>query len=96
MARRLISTGSTWEREVGYSRVVVDDEWAFVSGTTGFDYATMTISPDVADQAKRMIRLSDGEIVDDQRSVGVHDSPPAVHSQKSAHHDAEGVIEARP
>jgi enamine deaminase RidA (YjgF/YER057c/UK114 family) len=55
MARHLISTGSTWEREVGYSRVVVDDEWAFVSGTTGFDYATMTISPDVADQARQAL-----------------------------------------
>ena len=53
MARRLISTGSTFEREVGYSRAVVDGDWAFVSGTTGFDYAKMTISPDVGEQTRR-------------------------------------------
>jgi enamine deaminase RidA (YjgF/YER057c/UK114 family) len=55
MARRLISTGSKFEREVGYSRVVVDDDWAFVSGTTGFDYATMTISPDVGEQTRQAL-----------------------------------------
>ena len=55
MARRLISSGSQFEREVGYSRVVVDGEWAFVSGTTGFDYATMTISEDVAEQARQAL-----------------------------------------
>ncbi|MBV8711214.1 MAG: RidA family protein [Solirubrobacterales bacterium] len=55
MTRRLISSGSTFERNVGYSRAVVDGEWAFVSGTTGFDYATMTISPDVAEQARQAL-----------------------------------------
>jgi enamine deaminase RidA (YjgF/YER057c/UK114 family) len=55
MARRLISTGSKWEQEVGYSRVVVDGDWAFVSGTTGFDYATMTISPSVAEQTRQAL-----------------------------------------
>ena len=55
MARRLISSGSQFEREVAYSRVVVDGEWAFVSGTTGFDYATMTISEDVAEQARQAL-----------------------------------------
>ena len=55
MARRLVSTGSRFEREVGYSRVVVDGEWAFVSGTTGFDYATMTISDDVAEQTRQTL-----------------------------------------
>ena len=55
MTRRLISSGSQFEREVGYSRVVVDGEWAFVSGTTGFDYATMTISEDVADQTRQAL-----------------------------------------
>ncbi|MFY9343097.1 MAG: RidA family protein [Planctomycetota bacterium] len=50
MPRRLISSGSTFEAEIGYSRAVVDGEWIFVSGTTGFDYATMTIAPEVAAQ----------------------------------------------
>ena len=56
MARRLISSGSTFEREIGYSRAVVDDEWVFVSGTTGFDYAAMTISDDVAAQAEQCLK----------------------------------------
>ena len=46
MARRLISSGSTFEKSIGYSRAVVDGDWIFVSGTTGFDYATMTIQDD--------------------------------------------------
>jgi enamine deaminase RidA (YjgF/YER057c/UK114 family) len=48
--RRLISSGSRFEADIGYSRAVVDGDWIFVSGTTGFDYATMTISEDVAEQ----------------------------------------------
>jgi enamine deaminase RidA (YjgF/YER057c/UK114 family) len=55
MARRLISTGSQFERDVGYSRAVVDGGWAFVSGTTGFDYTTMTISDDVAEQTRQAL-----------------------------------------
>jgi enamine deaminase RidA (YjgF/YER057c/UK114 family) len=51
--RRLISSGSSFEREIGYSRAVVDDEWVFVAGTTGFDYATMSIADDVALQAEQ-------------------------------------------
>ncbi|HZF16221.1 MAG TPA: hypothetical protein VE046_09795 [Steroidobacteraceae bacterium] len=42
MTRRLISSGSTFENDIGYSRAVVDGEWIFVSGTTGFDYAKMS------------------------------------------------------
>jgi enamine deaminase RidA (YjgF/YER057c/UK114 family) len=53
--RRLISSGSPFERDIGYSRAVVDGEWVFVSGTTGFDYATMTISDDVAEQAEQCL-----------------------------------------
>jgi enamine deaminase RidA (YjgF/YER057c/UK114 family) len=54
--RRLISSGSTFEAEIGYSRAVVDGGWVFVSGTTGFDYETMTISPDVAEQCQHALR----------------------------------------
>jgi len=54
--RRLISSGSTFEREVGYSRAVVDGEWVFVSGTTGFDYQSMTISDNLLEQAEQCLR----------------------------------------
>jgi enamine deaminase RidA (YjgF/YER057c/UK114 family) len=64
MARRLISSGSQFERDVGYSRVVVDGEWAFVSGTTGFDYAAMTISDDVADQARKALENIAGALAE--------------------------------
>ena len=56
MTRRLISSGSTFEKEIGYSRAVVDGDWVFVSGTTGFDYATMTISDDVVEQAEQCLK----------------------------------------
>ena len=55
-ARRLISSGSPFEAEIGYSRAVVQGDWVFVSGTTGFDYATMTIADDVAAQAEQCLR----------------------------------------
>ncbi len=54
--RRLISSGSTFERDIGYSRAVVDGDWVFVSGTTGFDYTTMTIADDVAAQTEQCLR----------------------------------------
>jgi enamine deaminase RidA (YjgF/YER057c/UK114 family) len=56
MARRLISSGSTFEREIGYSRAVVDGDWIFVSGTTGFDYSSMTISESLAAQTEQCLR----------------------------------------
>jgi enamine deaminase RidA (YjgF/YER057c/UK114 family) len=56
VARHLISSGSTFEREIGYSRAVVDGEWIFVSGTTGFDYASMTIADGVAEQVEQCLR----------------------------------------
>lgn len=55
MTRRLISSGSTFEREVGYSRAVVDGDWIFVAGTTGFDYASMTIADDVGAQVEQCL-----------------------------------------
>lgn len=57
--RRLISSGSVFEAEYGYSRAVVDGEWAFVAGTTGFDYAAGTISDDPAEQARQALRNID-------------------------------------
>jgi enamine deaminase RidA (YjgF/YER057c/UK114 family) len=52
MTRRLISTGSPFEKTAGYSRAVVQGDWCFVSGTTGYDYASMTMPEDIADQAR--------------------------------------------
>lgn len=54
--RRLISSGSSFEEQIGYSRAVVDGDWIFVSGTTGFDYATMSIAEDIAAQAEQCLR----------------------------------------
>ena len=56
MTRRLISSGSVFEAQIGYSRAVVADGWVFVSGTTGFDYVTMQISDDVVVQAEQTWR----------------------------------------
>ena len=54
--RKLISSGSEFEHKIGYSRAVVDGDWVFVSGTTGFNYATMTISDNVVEQAEQCFR----------------------------------------
>lgn len=54
--RQLVSSGSSFEAEIGYSRAVVDGDWVFVSGTTGFDYATMQIADDVAAQCEQTLR----------------------------------------
>src|SRR5882724_10663697 len=54
--RRLISSGSTFESEIGYSRAVVEGDWVFVSGTTGFDYRTMTIADGVTEQTEQCLR----------------------------------------
>jgi enamine deaminase RidA (YjgF/YER057c/UK114 family) len=54
--RRLISSGSTFEAEIGFSRAVVDGDWIFVSGTTGFDYAAMTIADDIVAQTDQCLR----------------------------------------
>ena len=56
MARRLISSGSAFEAVAGYSRAVVDGDWIHVSGTTGFDYATMTISDDLVTQTRQVFK----------------------------------------
>ena len=56
MTRRLISSGSTFEADIGYSRAVVDGEWVFVSGTTGFDYTKMEIPEGIVAQAEQCLR----------------------------------------
>jgi enamine deaminase RidA (YjgF/YER057c/UK114 family) len=56
MKRTLISSGSSFEQEIGYSRAVVQGDWIFVSGTTGFDYASMTIAEGVEAQAEQCLK----------------------------------------
>ena len=55
MSVRHISTGSPFEEKIGYSRAVVADGWVFVAGTTGYDYETMTMPEDVADQCRNTL-----------------------------------------
>jgi enamine deaminase RidA (YjgF/YER057c/UK114 family) len=56
MSRQLISTGSPFEKTAGYSRAVVDGDFAFVAGTTGYDYATMTMPEDVTSQTRNCFK----------------------------------------
>jgi enamine deaminase RidA (YjgF/YER057c/UK114 family) len=56
MARKRIFSGSVFEEKGGYCRALVDGNWIFVSGTTGYDYARGTISPDVSEQARQTVR----------------------------------------
>jgi enamine deaminase RidA (YjgF/YER057c/UK114 family) len=55
MPRQLISSGTTFEQEIGYSRAVIDGEWVFVSGTTGFQYSTMTIPEGLLEQTEQCL-----------------------------------------
>ncbi len=55
MTRRHITSGSTFEEQIGYSRAVVDGRWVFVSGTTGYDYTTMTLARGVVAQARQVL-----------------------------------------
>jgi len=56
MSRRLISTGSPFEKTAGYSRAVIDGDFAFVAGTTGYDYATMSMPADVTSQSRNCFK----------------------------------------
>ena len=56
MTRRLISSGSAFEEQIGYSRAVVDGDWVFVSGTTGFDYTSLSISDSLLQQTEQCLK----------------------------------------
>ena len=60
--RRLISSGSPFERTAGYSRAVVQGDWCFVSGTTGYDYATMTMPETVEEQTRNCLSTIRGAL----------------------------------
>lgn len=62
MSRKLISSDSPFESDIGYSRAVVVGDWVFVSGTTGFDYATMTIADDLLLQTEQCMRNIDAAL----------------------------------
>ena len=64
MTRLLISTGSPFEKVVGYSRAVVDGDWCWVAGTTGYDYAAMTMPDDVGEQARNAMETIAKALVD--------------------------------
>ena len=55
MTRTLISSGSPFEKQVGYSRALVDGDWAFVAGTTGYDPETRTMPESAAEQARNAL-----------------------------------------
>jgi enamine deaminase RidA (YjgF/YER057c/UK114 family) len=67
--RKRISSGSSFEKLAGYSRLVVDGEWVFVSGTSGFDYTTMTVSDSAAEQAHQCFRNIAGALAQAEASL---------------------------
>jgi enamine deaminase RidA (YjgF/YER057c/UK114 family) len=64
MSRRLISTGSPFEKTAGYSRAVIDGDFAFVAGTTGYDYTTMTMPADVTQQTRNCFKTIEAALKD--------------------------------
>ncbi len=64
MDRKLISSGSPFEAAVGYSRAVVQGDWCFVAGTTGYDYATMAMPDAIEDQARNALATIDKALVE--------------------------------
>ena len=71
MKRQLIASGSTFEQEIGYSRAVAQGGWIFVSGTTGFDYTTMSIAEGVVEQAEQCLKNIESALR--QANSGLHD-----------------------
>jgi enamine deaminase RidA (YjgF/YER057c/UK114 family) len=69
MTRRLISTGSPFEKAFGYSRALVQGPWVFVSGTTGYDYTTMTMPTDVAEQTRNCWKTIEGVLKESGSSL---------------------------
>lgn len=70
MSRKLISTGSDFEKTAGYSRAVVQGDWCFVSGTTGYDYKTMEMPEDVTAQCANCLQTIEKALADGGFSKG--------------------------
>tara|TARA_R110000824_G_scaffold336_5_gene2048 strand:- start:6448 stop:6837 length:390 start_codon:yes stop_codon:yes gene_type:complete len=64
MSRKLISSGSEFEEKIGYSRAVVEGDFVFVSGTTGYDYSDMSISDNVAEQAEQCFKNIEAALIE--------------------------------
>jgi enamine deaminase RidA (YjgF/YER057c/UK114 family) len=69
MTRKLITTGSPFETAYGYSRAVVDGDLVFISGTTGYDYVTMSMPHDVAEQTRNIFRTVDSVLKEAKSSL---------------------------
>jgi enamine deaminase RidA (YjgF/YER057c/UK114 family) len=68
--RRSVGSGSDFEAELAYSRAVVDGDWVFVSGTSGFDYATGTIAEDVVAQAEQCFQNIEAALAEAGATLG--------------------------
>ncbi|MBJ3762817.1 RidA family protein [Maribius pontilimi] len=66
-----IGTGTPFEAQIGYARAVVCDGWVFVSGTTGYDYATMRMPPGIEDQCRNALATIEGALA--RVGAGLHD-----------------------
>ena len=69
MTRQLISSGSTFEADMAYSRALVDGDWIFVSGTTGYDYSRMAISDDLVAQTEQCLKNIEAALQQAQSSL---------------------------
>jgi len=69
MQRKLISSGSPFEEKIGYSRAVIDGEYVFVSGTTGYDYSDMSISDDVIEQTNQCFKNIEKVLIEAKSSL---------------------------
>jgi enamine deaminase RidA (YjgF/YER057c/UK114 family) len=89
MPRHLVSTGSPFEQAAGYSRAVLDGDMAFVSGTTGYDYKTMTMPGDVTSQARNCFRTIEAALR--EGGFAMHDIVRAVY-YITDHKDADALF----
>src|SRR4029450_3249031 len=87
MSRRLISTGSPFEKTAGYSRAVIDGDFAFIAGTTGYDYAAMTMPADVTSQARNCFKTIETTLKDGGFAMP-HIVRPPYYVPDASHADA--------